>query len=188
MPLLVDGPARSDSVALAVGRLIATAGVPALSLRAVAAASGVSPSGLVAQFGGRDRMLEVSAGILGRARIEAILRRRGEGVLAFLPASDDSVVDTRVWLGVCELGRGHVGVGYRVSATRREERQLLGWVLDGAPDRVDGEALGDDDLDTLMAVVDGLNAGLCDPDDPLHLSRARGLLAAHRGRRLRSAS
>ena len=77
------------------------------------AVSRVSPSGLVVQFGNRDRMLEVSATLLGRARIDGILRRRRAGVHALLPESADDLVDTRVWLGLCELGRGRPGVALR---------------------------------------------------------------------------
>ncbi len=197
MPHRVDGISRSHSVAVAVSQVIAEQGIPALTLRTVGAVSRVSPSGLVDQFGKRDRMLEVSAIILGRARIDGISRRRREGIRAFLPGSEDEIVDTRVWLGLCELGRGHQGVGFKVAAVRQEERHLLRWIVGqaqadetrcaapapGAADDANDDAGGDEGLDLLMAVLDGLNTRLCDPDEPLTLDRARALLSAYEDRR-----
>lgn len=160
-----------------MSQVIADQGVTALSLRTVGAVSRVSASGLVAQFGNRERMLEVSAMILGQSRIEAIRRRRHEGAGAFLPASEEDVVDLRVWLGLCELGRAHEVVGYRIDDARQEERGLLRWTIELArADAPNGAA--DAGLDLLMAVLDGLNARLCDPAAPMPVARARELLTA----------
>lgn len=126
MPRLIDPRSRADEVVLAIHRLIARGGLGAVTMRAIAAESGVSASGLVSQFTGRDRMLAITTWRCGHERLRDIgLRSRSGGMLTFVPATEAELRDTRVWLALCELGRSHPDIARKVAALRLEERELI---------------------------------------------------------------
>ena len=126
MPRLIDPRSRADEVVLAIHRLIARGGLGAVTMRAIAAESGVSASGLVSQFTGRDRMLAITTWRCGHERLRDIgLRSTSGGMLTFVPATEAELRDTRVWLALCELGRSHPDIALKVAALRLEERELI---------------------------------------------------------------
>lgn len=170
MPRLLDPVSRGDTIINAAARVIVDGELSGLSLRAIAAEAGVGASSLVHQFGNRDRLLRVMVMRLGRRRLEVIGRRAPkDGGLAFLPTDDDEVVDARVWLACCELGREMRDVGTAVAGFREEERLLM--------DVLTERRLDEPALDVVMAVVDGLIAAACAPLEPLPVARAQVALA-----------
>ena len=172
VPRLIDGSSRAGALALAVNELLVTDGIPGLTLRRIAAVSRVSPGSMIHHLGGKDRLLSLSAGLTGRALREEIQRRSWEeGVLAFLPNGDEGVLNTRAWLAWIELGRSDPVVEIPVSRARREERALLAETLDFRLTR--------DDLDILVAVIEGLRDAVCAPSRPLPPTRAGELLERH---------
>lgn len=141
-------------------------------MRAIAAESGVSASGLVSQFTGRDRMLAITTWRCGRERLGDIgLRSRTDGMLAFVPSTEGEIRDTRVWLALCELGRSDPDIALKVAALRLEERQLIDVIL--------RRQLDEPALDGVVALVDGLCAAVCAPGEPLDAERARRALERH---------
>jgi AcrR family transcriptional regulator len=75
-----------------VCRVIRRDGLPGLSLRAVAAETGISPSTLLHQFTDRARLVRVAAATVGAARNRYLSFRAGNaGILAFVPASERSL-------------------------------------------------------------------------------------------------
>ncbi len=165
----------------AVHGLLASGGIGAITLRAVANRSGVSASGLLTHFQSRDRLLMVASRKTGERRIDDIARRsRRDQVLAFVPTTEDEVADARVWLAFCELGRSDADVGHQIAELRIEERLLIDVLLD--------RSLDGPELDLLIAVIEGLTVAVCAPRDPLPPERARAVLAGYLGERLRPAS
>ena len=172
MPRLLDVRSRADTVIAAIHRLIAGGGLGAVTMRAIAAESGVSASSLVHQFTGRDRLLGIAAGTVGVDRLRDIgLRARSAGLLAFVPTTTDEIVDARVWLAFCELGRSHEDVGLKVAAQRMHERDLI--------DALTRDQLDEPALDGLVAIVDGLCAAVCAAQEPLPTERAKQALVRH---------
>ena len=123
-----------------------------------------------------ETITEAASRVIVADRLFDISRRTvSEGALAFIPTSD-TVLDDRVWLAWCELGRSDAAIGEIVAETRRDERDMLDAVL--------GRSLDEAGLDVVMAVIDGLVSAVCLGDEPLPLERARTTLT----RALRSAS
>jgi hypothetical protein len=95
----------------------------------------------------------------------------GAGRPGLLPDDDDAVLHTRAWLAWVELGRSDPVVEIPVDRARREERGLLAETLD--------LRLGPDDLDIVLAVIEGLRAAISAPIRPLSPRRGRELLERH---------
>jgi AcrR family transcriptional regulator len=177
MPSLLHTPSRTDTIVAGVARLIAGGGLAAVTTRAIAAETGISTASLAHHLTNRERLMSVVGYRTGRAHLsEAILRRTKEGPLAFLPQTEEQVVATRVWLAWCELARSEPGVALGVADIEADERALFNRGLD--------EPLGEDDLDTAMALVRGLRAAVCAGGDPMPVERARELLTAWLGSRV----
>lgn len=173
VPRLIDPIARGETIAQAASRVIVAGGLPALTLRAVAAEARISPASLVHQFTDRARLMSTLCVLRGTDRLFDISRRTlSEGALAFIP-TNDTVLDDRVWLAWCELGRSDAAIGEIVAEIRRDERDMLDAVL--------GRSLDEPGLDALMAAIDGLVGAVCLGNEPLPLERARVAL----GRALR---
>lgn len=166
MPQFLDSPTRAQTVCAAVTSLIADGGMAAVTTRAIAAASGVSMATLVHQFTNRERFLGVMAGMFGRDLVAGTAdRARTEGVLAFLPSTDEQAIDARVWLAWTELGRSDHAVAARVAHVRGQERLLLAATL--------GRSLDQPALDAVHGLVDGLRAAVCAQEEPLPPERAK---------------
>ena len=155
-----------------MNELIATEGIPGLTLRKIAQVSRVSPGSMIHHLGGKSRLLSLGAGLTGQALLTAISDARWSvGPLGFLPGGDDEVLTTRAWLAWVELGRSDPVVEVQMTRSRREERALLAEVL--------GYQLDRDELDILAAVLEGLREAVCRPTRPMPPARARALLARH---------
>ena len=174
MPQLIDTGSRAGTLAAAVNELLVTEGIPGLTLRKIAAVSRVSTGSIIHHLGDKNRLLSLSAGLTARALQQDIERRRWfEGVLAFLPTDDDGVLITRAWLAWLELGRSDDIVEPPVSRAVESQRGLLAATLD--------HRLARDDLDLVVAVIDGLRGAICQPTRPMGPGRACELLTRHLG-------
>lgn len=169
MPRLIETETRTGTLVAAVNHLLAEGGPRALSLRAVAGASRVSGSSILHHFGSMEHLLRVSAYRTGAARLQRMEERWPfAGVAAHLPTTADDVVDARVWLAWCELWRSHDGLETTVREARRAERALLASRSDFR--------LAREQLDTVVALLDGLTVAVCRPVEPMAPSRAVALL------------
>ena len=167
--MLIDTESRTGTLVAAVNHLLAEDGPRAVSLRAVARMSRVGTSSILHHLGSMEHLLRVSAHWTGIARRDELTRRwHDEGLLAHLTGTTDDVVDGRVWLAWCELWRSAPTLEPTMSEARDRERALLAPQLD--------YALARDELDGLIALLDGLLVAVCRPVRPLPPARAQQLL------------
>ena len=161
MPRILHTETRADAIVDAVSHLIVTRGVDTLSLRSIAAATGLSPSTLLHQLTNRTRLLRVCASrFVRRHMAELGYRVQFESAHGFLPRTPEEIRDMRVWLGWRELGRSDDGIAYAMADFREQERLLLGMTIrrrPGSPSR----QLEEHELDAAMAVVEGLREVMC---------------------------
>jgi hypothetical protein len=131
----------------------------------------VSTSSLLHHYDSREHLLRVAASWTGRARRRAIdLAARRRGALAFLPGDAEEVVEARAWLAWLELWRSDDSLTNVLHDARLDERALLAEILDYRVER--------DDLDGLLALIDGLLTAMCAPVQPIRLDRAAEILRA----------
>ena len=172
MPALIDTGSRAGTLAAAVNELLVTEGIPGLTLRKIAAVSRVSTGSILHHLGDKNRLLSLAAGLTARGlQHDVEYRRWSEGVLAFLPADDDSVLNCRAWLAWVELARSDDAVEPPVTRARETQRGLLAASID--------HRLARDDLDLTYALIEGLCTAICEPTRPMPPVRARELLARH---------
>lgn len=170
MPLLLDTGSRTQTLTCAINDILSEFGPAGLTMRRIAAVSGVNTSSIRHQMGDREHLLRVAAGRTGRARIAALrTESRSDGVLAFLPRSDDEVLDTRAWLAWLELWRVEEFLSRSIGESRADERGLLAQVTD--------YRLLRHELDELLALIDGLRTAICAPTRPIRLETAREILS-----------
>jgi AcrR family transcriptional regulator len=172
VPRLIETESRTGAVVAAINHVLARDGAAALSLRSIARQSGVSTSSLLHHYESREHLLRVAASWTGRARRRAIDRSAPRrGALAFLPADADEVVEARAWLAWLELWRSDDSLTNGLQDARLDERALLAEILD--------YRVGRDDLDGLLALIDGLLTAIRAPVRPMRVDRAAEILRAH---------
>jgi AcrR family transcriptional regulator len=125
MPRVIDSNSRTEAMVLGVNRVLVDRGVFGLTLRAIAAESGISSGSLLHHFESRERVLRVAAHRTGLTLVRAV-ESDGlwDGVAAFLPGDDEMVLLTRAWLAWCELWRSVVCAQARPMPPERA-RELL---------------------------------------------------------------
>ena len=191
-----DSLARTDTITQGVTTLIRDGGMPAVTMRAIAAATGVSQASLAAHLGSRQHLLQVVAARFGELWVEEMEQRAyGEGLMALLPTCADDVADLRVWLSWCDLGRTNEGVGHAVTGVENREWWLVvGLILRDRLALSDGDhSLGVSSMRRLarldepagnavlaaarevMSVMHGVRHLLCTPLDALTPDEARGI-------------
>lgn len=171
MPRLVDARTLIDNLVIGVNWVLADGGPKALTLRAIARQVNLSPASILHHYGSLDRLLTVAAAQSAHDHLEAIrFRTGGEGVAAFLPYTAEDLVFMRAWLGWLELWRSATNVEGAITAARRQELALLAQAVE--------HTLARDELDLLMACIDGLRISVCAPDRPLAVPTARDLVRA----------
>jgi AcrR family transcriptional regulator len=192
MPRLVDSIYRRQELADTVTRLVAEGGIAAVTMRSVAAELRMSLAALAHHLS-RAEMLALAATEHGAAlvdrieeqpperRLESFLPvecRREPGQETFDPAGDVDpfatfrpygVLQMRVWLTWCVLAQTDADLAGVVEQVR--QRQL--WVLRGA-----SAAPGIEQVEQLLAVIEGLRLACCRTIDPLPLDVARQALAS----------
>jgi AcrR family transcriptional regulator len=160
MPRMIETDSRTAAMVMGVNRVLVNRGVFGLTLRAIAAESGISTGSLLHHFGSKEQVLRVAAHRSGLALVHEI----GSGVLgigvdAFLPGDDEMALLTRAWLAWCELWRSEPWLSETVGAIRARELTILAEVHE--------HRLSRPDLDTISA-----------PVRPMPVDRARELLRA----------
>lgn len=174
MPVLIDTESRTGTLVQAINDVLTERGPAGVTLRLIARLSGVSPSSMLHHFGSREHLLRVAAGRTGRQRIASLrVEAITDGVLAFVPRSDDEVLDTRAWLAWLELWRCEQFLGRWIAEARADELALLA--------RVTGYRLTRPELDAALALIDGLRVAVCAPVAPMPPHEARQILSAHLG-------
>jgi AcrR family transcriptional regulator len=171
MPMLINTDQRTRELVRAINEILADCGPPGLTMRRIADLSGVSTSSILHHLGSREHLLRVAAGATGRARIVSLTAEiELDGALAFLPRSDDELLDARTWLAWLELWRCEGFLGRWIEESRADELALLAHTTDYRLTKVD--------LVATLALVDGLRVAMCAPRDPMRRDDARSTLAA----------
>lgn len=174
MPLLLDSDTRVATLTRAIDLVLGESGATALTMRRIAAVSGVSTSSMLHHFGSRERMLLVCAHASTWSRAtrltDAVI---DDGPLALLPRTDRDVAATRVGLGWLELWRCLPVLEEVVRKARWQELNVLGHALD--------DALTPAQLRGARALVDGLRVEVCSPVEPMAPDEAQQVLAERLG-------
>lgn len=174
MPRWIDTDLRTTDMVTGVNRVLAAHGIPGLTMRMIARQSGISTGSLIHHFESRERILRIAAHRTGRALISnAESDSLWIGVDAYLPDDVETKRLTRAWLAWCELWRSEPWLETTVSDLRARERDALAALHEQPPD--------DRQLDTLVAILDGLRAAVCAPTSPMPVERARDLLRSAAG-------
>ena len=71
MPRLIDRDLRTADLVIGVNRVLATHGIPGLTMRMIARESGISTGSLMHHFETRERILRIAAHRTGRTLISA---------------------------------------------------------------------------------------------------------------------
>ncbi len=169
---------RAESVTNSVNRLLTEHGASAVSMRAVAELTRLSPGSLNHEFGSKAGMLRRGAILSIRSRRCAIIRSLWEHrALAFLPEEYRPMQEhygldsARCWLAWLEIGRVTPDIGPLLADARAEDRFHLSRAYDFR--------VSPTDLDLMTALIDGLTVACCSQTDPMSLEHARQLLADH---------
>ncbi len=164
----------------AVG-LLRAHGAAGLTIRRIAADCEMTIGWLTNRFENKDRLLSLVAMTIGERWLQWITGRVGEmRILALLPDSEETVPALNVWLTLLNLGREHEGVGAHTASVRTQERVWVATLLRQGP----AHHPSPDEVNRMVAVVDGLRDALCSPVDPLggedlvNVADARRLLLA----------
>jgi AcrR family transcriptional regulator len=167
--MLIETESRTGSLVRAINDILIESGPAGLTMRNIAAMSGVNASSIYHQLGSREHLLRVAAGTTGRARTASLrVESAIDGVLAFVPRDGEEVLETRAWLGWLELWRAEDFLDRWIGESRAAERALLA--------EVTNYQLLRPELDALLALVDGLRVAVCAPSAPMRLDSARTIL------------
>ena len=165
----MDTHGRVELVTDAVVALVNDHGVEALTVRRIAERVGISPSSLTSHLTSKRRIIDLTTKQIGRRLTQTIGSGlwRHRGVPAFVPDPAELEI-VRAWLAMVELSRSDA----ELDAAVRMVEADLGSLLDHAC----FTALQPDTTALVLAVIAGLWAAACRPDDPLPVDRARQLL------------
>jgi hypothetical protein len=134
---------------------------------------------LLQRFETRERMLHIAAHRTGRALIAAAESDAlYVGLTASLPVDEVTRALTTAWMSWIDLARTQPWLELTVSELRSRERDALAQVHET---QVYGQSLSESELDTLVALLDGLRQAVCASVDPMPLERARDLLMSASG-------
>lgn len=167
--MLIDTDARAGTLVCAINDILIESGPAGLTIRNISCVSRVSSSSIYGQMGSREHLLRVAAGITGRARTASLrCEAATDGVLAFVPRHQEEIRETRVWLGWLEMWRSEQFLDRWVADSRATERDLLASLT----------GLEGDELNGLLALIEGLRIAVCAPSEPMPPEVAREILAA----------
>ena len=172
MPMLIDTESRTDVLVRAINDVLIELGPAGLSMQRISQYSRVNKSSIYHHLDSREHLLRVAAGITGKAHLSAL--RTGidtDGVLAFLPRSDDELLEARAWLAWLELWRCEDFLDRWIARVRDDELALMARATDFRLTRPE--------LEAALALVDGLRIALCAPRQPMRREAARAILATH---------
>jgi AcrR family transcriptional regulator len=162
MPRLVDHEERRAEVAAAVWRVVSSEGLDAVTVRRVAAETGMSTSVVSHYFAGKDELLRLAFRLVvdrGRARAEAEARVAGGGraralLATGLPLDAARRTEARIWFSFLGLALTRPDLAADQRAAYRAWRGAVAAALreEGLRAGLDAEA----EAAALIALVDGL--------------------------------
>jgi AcrR family transcriptional regulator len=183
MPRVVDHEERRAQVAAAVWRVVSAEGLEAVTVRRVAAETGMSTSVVSHYFAGKDDLLRLAFRLVlerGRARAEAQVRA-GSGVAralltTALPLDPARRTEVRIWFSFLGLALVRPELAAEQRAAYRAWRAALAAALaeEGLPEGLDAEA----EAAALIALVDGLAVQAAFEPRALPAARQLAVLAA----------
>ena len=174
MPMLMDTDSRTDTLVRAINEILIEDGPGGLTMTRISAQSRVHKSSIYHHLDSRERLLRVAAGRTAKARTSALREAiEQDGVLAFLPRTDNDLLDTRAWLAWLELWRCEDFLHRWIAGARDDEKALMA--------RASDYRLTGLELEVALAVVEGLRVAVCAPRRPMRREDARAVLAAHLG-------
>jgi AcrR family transcriptional regulator len=161
MPRIVDHEERRAQVAAAVWRVVSAEGLEAVTVRRVAAETGMSTSVVSHYFAGKDDLLRLAFRLAldrGRARAEAQVRA-GSGLarallVTGLPLDGERRTEARVWFSFLGLALTRPDLAAEQRGAYRAWRGALSAALreEGLAEGIDADA----EAAALIALVDGL--------------------------------
>jgi AcrR family transcriptional regulator len=161
MPRVVDHEERRAQVAAAVWRVVSAEGLEAVTVRRVAAETGMSTSVVSHYFAGKDDLLRLAFRLAldrGRARAEAQVRA-GSGLarallVTGLPLDAERRTEARVWFSFLGLALTRPDLAAEQRGAYRAWRGALSAALreEGLAEGIDADA----EAAALIALVDGL--------------------------------
>jgi AcrR family transcriptional regulator len=161
MPRIVDHEERRAQVAAAVWRVVSAEGLEAVTVRRVAAETGMSTSVVSHYFAGKDDLLRLAFRLAldrGRARAEAQVRA-GSGLarallVTGLPLDAERRTEARVWFSFLGLALTRPDLAAEQRGAYRAWRGALSAALreEGLAEGIDADA----EAAALIALVDGL--------------------------------
>jgi AcrR family transcriptional regulator len=162
MPRVVDHEERRAQVAAAVWRVVSGDGLEAVTVRRVAAETGMSTSVVSHYFAGKDDLLRLAFRLVvdrGRERAEAETRAGGAGraralLVTGLPLDAERRTEARVWFSFLGLALTRPDLAAEQRGAYRAWRGALAATLraEGLPEALDADA----EAAGLIALVDGL--------------------------------
>ncbi|GGD09218.1 hypothetical protein [Nocardioides daphniae] len=171
MPSRPD-PTRGEAVRVVMTDLVLGHGILGLSIRRVASGVGIAPSTLVAQFTHRKRLVTWFSATASRRRQRQMeWRAARDGWVGLLPRDPESLEAESIWSAVSELGRTDDEVGDVVQGRHEELCDLV-----RALGRGEGRSLDSDDVELVVAGLDGLRRAMVRQLEPMPLDRASRLL------------
>ncbi|MFC0627021.1 TetR/AcrR family transcriptional regulator [Kribbella deserti] len=194
MPKIVDHDARREEIAQALWRIIRRDGIPAVSVRTVAAEAGSSPGAVRYYFPDQAGLLSFAMELVSRRvteRVQALQPSGPPSTLAMryleevLPLDDDRIAEFDIWLAFL----AQAGADNEASTLLREHvvtvheglRGLCALVLEGLAEA--GALRADLDLsletDRLHALIDGLALHAATQHQRATPARVRAILQRH---------
>jgi AcrR family transcriptional regulator len=162
MPRVVDHEERRAQVAAAVWRVVSAEGLEAVTVRRVAAETGMSTSVVSHYFAGKDDLLRLAFRLVlerARSRADAEVRGGATGraraqLVTGLPLDAERRTEARIWFSFLGLALS------RPDLAAEQRRAYRGW-RDALADALRAEGLSESlDAETeaagLIALVDGL--------------------------------
>jgi AcrR family transcriptional regulator len=159
MPRVVDHEERRASVAAAVWRIVAREGVEAVTVRRVAAETGMSTSVVSHYFAGKDDLLQLAFHLVvertaTRARQAAPGERTRALLAAALPLDDERRTEARIWFSLLGLAIARPELAADQRRTYAQWRDAVAEAMrdEGLDPRADALA----EAAALIGMVDGL--------------------------------
>jgi AcrR family transcriptional regulator len=172
VPHLLEGESRADVLTSAINDLLTAEGPGALTIRRIAARSGISSSSIYHQMGDREHLVRVAFHRASRDRLRRLsVEARHDLVAALIPEGAEGLASAGCWLAWLEVTRVVTTIGRAVTQSRAEERYVIGAALGHGVDRQVVEGI--------RAMALGLVVEVCQREEPMSSEDARAILRAH---------
>lgn len=165
---------RDESVAMGVVALIASGGLDAVTMRAVARTVRMSVGTLGNHYATRENVLATAAREFGDAHVDDIVDRPDRTVgppklSDFLTSLESELREQRVWYDLVAAGRSMPHVGHATAAVDARFRDLISYLL---RDPTTGARPSSDTLDRFWITLQGLRIEQIQPGTTVSFSAA----------------